>query len=88
MSKLTLTFTPKALGLSFKPPTLGLSTEIPVVRELVERDPYTGPVVVTPSAEEQTLSTKNLRMTDDVVINPIPSYYGLITWDGSIMVIS
>ncbi len=34
--------------------------------------PYTGETRVTPKFEEVTLATKNLRMPDDVVVEPIP----------------
>lgn len=46
-------------------------------------DPYEGPYEVTPGPEAQILRTKDLRMTGNVTVNPIPSNYGLITWDGS-----
>ena len=49
---------------------------------------YTGDYVVTPSMEEQVLETNGLRMTDNVTINPIPSNYGLITWNGSFLTVS
>lgn len=49
---------------------------------------YTGPYEVTPSQSEQTLSTTGLKMTEDVVVNPIPSNYGLITWNGAILTVS
>lgn len=46
-------------------------------------DNYEGDYVVTPMNETQTLNTNHLRMTQNVTINPIPSNYGLITWNGS-----
>ena len=49
---------------------------------------YTGEYEVTPTQETQTLLTKNKRMTHNVVINPIPEYYGLITWDGAVLTVS
>lgn len=49
---------------------------------------YTGAMEVTPSAEEQVLLTKGLMMPDHVHINPIPSNYGLITYNGSIITVS
>lgn len=54
----------------------------------MERTPYTGEYTVTPSAETQTLETNGLRMTDNITINPIPSNYGLITWNGSTITVS
>lgn len=49
---------------------------------------YTGATTVTPSAETQTLSTTNKTVTADIIINPIPSNYGLITWNGSVLTVS
>lgn len=55
---------------------------------MVEGTPYTGSYQITPSAETQTLQTSGLLMTNDVVVNPIPSNYGLITWNGSTLTVS
>lgn len=49
---------------------------------------YTGPYEVTPSSETQTLDTDALYMRGNIVINPVPSNYGLITWDGSSLTVS
>lgn len=49
---------------------------------------YGGPYVVTPTRETQTLMTKERAMTANVIINPIPSNYGLITWNGSSLTVS
>ena len=49
---------------------------------------YQGEYEVTPSQETQILSTRGLSMDRDVTINPIPNYYGLITWDGSTITVS
>jgi hypothetical protein len=49
---------------------------------------YDGPYEVTPSAEAQTLDTSGLVMTDSVTVNPIPSNYGLITWNGATLTVS
>lgn len=49
---------------------------------------YTGSIEVTPSAERQTLSTINRTVTDNIIINPIPSNYGLITWNGATLTVS
>ena len=51
-------------------------------------DPYTGSYEVTPSAETQTLSTDGLMMAGNVVVNPIPNNYGLITYNGSVITVS
>lgn len=49
---------------------------------------YTGSYDVTPTQNTQTLKTEGLMMSRDVIINPIPSNYGLITWNGSTLTVS
>lgn len=44
---------------------------------------------VTPTQEEQTvLADSQYDGLSKVTINPIPSNYGLISWDGSILTVS
>lgn len=50
--------------------------------------PYQGAYEVTPSEEAQTLPTGSRLMLENLTINPIPSNYGLITWDGSTLTVS
>ena len=49
---------------------------------------YDGSVEVTPSTEEQVIHTDHRMVLSDITINPIPSNYGLITWDGSTITVS
>lgn len=49
---------------------------------------YVGPYEVTPTQEEQVLQTDNRLMTENLIVNPIPENYGLITWNGSHLRIS
>lgn len=49
---------------------------------------YVGPYEVTPSGVAQTLATAGRRMASDVTVQPIPSNYGLVTWDGSTLTVS
>lgn len=49
---------------------------------------YTGAYEITPTGEAQTISVKDKLMTGNIVINPIPNNYGLITWDGSTLTVS
>ena len=50
--------------------------------------PYSREYIVTPSDETQILETEGLMMSHNVTINPIPSNYGLITWNGSTLTVS
>ena len=81
--KLTAEYVPQSISVDIHSDTLSTVTNSPIVRELVERPPYEGRYTVTPTAETQILETKHYRMTENIVINPIPSDYGRITWSGA-----
>ena len=61
-----------------------------IVTKVIGQDlpTYTGVTEVTPTTAEQVLDTSNKVVTRNIVINPIPSNYGLITWNGSILTVS
>ena len=50
--------------------------------------PYSGTIDVTPTEETQTLPTSGYMLQADIVVEPIPSNYGLITWDGTTLTVS
>lgn len=54
----------------------------------IDVDPYDGPTEVTPGEEPQVLNTAEKVVARNIVINPIPSNYGLITWNGSTLTVS
>lgn len=56
--------------------------------DTTSKDDYQGTYEVSPSEDAQTLETANKTLTQNVIINPIPSNYGLITWDGSVLTVS
>ena len=49
---------------------------------------YTGAYTVTPSTEVQILPTTYKTPTRNIVVEAIPSYYGLITYDGTVITVS
>ena len=61
----------------------GLQTFMPLMP-----DGYTGTTTVTPTLGVQVLETSGLVVPANIIINPIPSNYGLITWDGSTLTVS
>lgn len=44
--------------------------------------PYSGEYEATPTQSTQVFETKDKVMTSNFVVNPIPSNYGLITYNG------
>ena len=49
---------------------------------------YEGEYTVTPSLTTQVLETAGKLLTRDVTVQPIPSNYGLIEWNGSYLKVS
>lgn len=49
---------------------------------------YDGSYEVTPSSQTQVIPMEGMRARHDVTVNPIPSNYGLITWNGSTLTVS
>ena len=50
--------------------------------------PYVGGYWFEPSEDAQVVPTSMRTMTDDITIAPIPSNYGLITYDGVSITVS
>lgn len=65
---------------------LGVSEQI--VIEDHDTLPYTGEYEFTPTEDTQTVRINGLRATRNITINPIPSNYGKITWNGSVLTVS
>ena len=49
---------------------------------------YPGPTEFTPSTQRQTIAVSGYRLTENITIDPIPTNYGLITWNGAGSVIT
>lgn len=49
---------------------------------------YEGAYTVTPSSERQILKTNERVCLGNIAIEPVPSNYGLITYDGTVITVS
>lgn len=49
---------------------------------------YEGEYEITPASEAQIIETAQMSMAQNLIVNPIPSNYGLITWDGRTITVS
>lgn len=56
--------------------------EVPVT------DYYEGEYEITPTTQEQTIPIIGLTARENITVNPIPSNYGLITWNGATLTVS
>ena len=55
---------------------------------LIRNADYQGEYTFTPSNEAQTIHTEGLVMGQDITINPVPNNYGLISYNGSSIMVS
>lgn len=49
---------------------------------------YGGSYEFTPTDTTQTILINGMTARENIIINPIPSNYGLVTWNGSTLTIS
>lgn len=66
----------------------GGSATLSVGAEVFSPAVYHGAYSVTPSGIAQVLATAGKALAEDVTVDPIPSNYGLVTWDGSSITVS
>ena len=85
---LTAEYKPQSVSVSIDPQTMGVTLGTPVVKEYVDVETYTGSYEVTPSDETQTLNVEGKRMAHPLTVDPIPSNYGRIDWNGVILTVS
>lgn len=62
--------------------------ELGIITGISDMPAYDGPTEVTPTQETQVLYTANKTVLSNITVNPIPSNYGLITWNGSTLTVS
>lgn len=64
------------------------TADLAVVTRSEEHSHYQGGVTYTPSDSVQIVATKDLVLDDDITINPIPSNYGRVEWNGAFLTVS
>lgn len=67
---------------------MGLHMEMGVTCEMHNYPEYVGEYAFTPRAEEQIIPTEGFALLRNISIAPIPNNYGLITWNGSTLMVS
>ena len=48
---------------------------------------YRGPTEFTPSDRRQVIPVEGFRMRENIVIDPVPTNYGRISWNGSVLTV-
>ena len=77
-----------SVPMSVQASNIQISAGIGVAVEIVQAHPYEGEYHFTPSSSAITVQTGNKYLAEDITIDPIPSNYGLITWNGSYLTVS
>lgn len=67
---------------------ISASAELVTVLRHSQMEEYDGPYEFTPAQSTQTALTENRVLLENIIINPIPSNYGLITYNGSVLTVS
>lgn len=75
-----------ALAVASNTYNVGMGVDFVVVSGLSEH--YVGEYEFTPTDTAQTVSIKDKVADEDIIINPIPSNYGKISWNGSVLTVS
>ena len=90
IATIPLDVTPDTVSMSMEvePDTITVPIQMGVAVVAGNAPPYVGPYSFTPSQQSQTVSIAGHRATQDITIDPIPSNYGLITWNGAFLTVS
>lgn len=68
--------------------TFSMGVEAPIIVQATPIPVYEGEYEIAPTAEAQTIPVHGYRFEQDLIIDPIPSNYGLIAWNGSTLTVS
>lgn len=63
-----------------------VDVETPVVAGIAKE--YKGECDITPTNEKQVFNTEGMRCPQNFIVEPIPQNYGLITYNGSTIIVS
>lgn len=67
---------------------VGWSSEEYIKYHYSEFPTYDGQTEFTPSEDEQVIRTAETNVRSDIIVHPIPSNYGRISWNGSVITVS
>lgn len=77
---------PIKMGVKSPSSKASMGVAAPIVVGLLPE--YEGSYDFTPTEDMQILNTKDKQTRENIVINPIPQNYGLITYNGSTITVS
>lgn len=68
--------------------SVNATADLATVTRTEDHDYYQGETTFTPTDTVQTIAVADLVCAEDITINPIPSNYGRISWNGSFLTVS
>ncbi len=68
--------------------SVSATADLATVTRTEDHDYYEGETTFTPSDTVQVIPTRDLVLGDDITIEPIPSNYGRIEWNGAYLTVS
>lgn len=68
--------------------SVNATADLATVTRTEDHDYYEGETTFTPSDTTQTIEVENLVCAENITINPIPSNYGRIEWNGAYLTVS
>lgn len=68
--------------------SVSATAALATVTRTEDHDYYEGATTFTPSDTVQVIPTRDLVLGDDITIEPIPSNYGRIEWNGAFLTVS
>lgn len=83
---MTVTANTGAVPMTVNPTTANLELALNVIYE--NAPAFAGAYEYTPTNSAQVIPILGRRATQNITINPIPSNYGLITWNGATLTVS
>lgn len=86
--RLSVSYRAPKCSINYRPQKASVSVRGSIVKEYIPVEPYDGEYEVTPSPQTVVLATEGKKMEHDVIVNPIPSDWGHIVWNGSVLTVS
>lgn len=68
--------------------SINATADLATVTKTEDHDYYQGATTFTPTDTAQTIAVADLVCAEDITINPIPSNYGRIEWNGAFLTVS
>lgn len=85
---MTISSTETTIPFDITSNTVSLDVDIGMRMTVVDAENYDGEYVFTPTTSSQTVHIAKKRAMENIIINPIPQNYGLITWNGTTLTVS